>query len=248
MDFGILFGVVIALVEHIASTTRVSSMARVLKRSRAVWSNDDWKTLQMHGYSLDDPKIVTLELKGPVFFGSSQKLMMDITDEVGLTMSEEDVKRIASASPHTSAPHSRLRSPLGRKKQKQCYRKKRSRPNFLILDFTLMHNLDASAATSCFLQLAKMCEKRGVLLCAAGAVPKVEWMLRSHDVAYSYDEEIEVKNRMLSNEDSTLRHGKLILFLTIFEVRLNPLPSLYFFLRNYSIYAIDLLELNSLYC
>ena len=68
MDFGILFGVVIALVEHIASTTRVSSMARVLKRSRAVWSNDDWKTLQMHGYSLDDPKIVTLELKGPVFF------------------------------------------------------------------------------------------------------------------------------------------------------------------------------------
>lgn len=75
MDFGILFGVVVALVEHIASTTRVSSMNRVLKRSRAVWSNDDWKTLQSYGYNADDPKIVTLELKGSVFFGSSQKLL-----------------------------------------------------------------------------------------------------------------------------------------------------------------------------
>ena len=75
MDFGILFGIIVALVEHIATTTRVSSMARVLKRSRAVWSKSDWQALQNHAYNIDDPKIVTLELKGPVFFGSSQKLL-----------------------------------------------------------------------------------------------------------------------------------------------------------------------------
>jgi MFS superfamily sulfate permease-like transporter len=75
MDFGILFGVVIALVDHVASTTRVSSLSRVMKRSRAVWAPEDWNVLQLHGYHGDHAKIVTLEIKGSVFFGSSQKLL-----------------------------------------------------------------------------------------------------------------------------------------------------------------------------
>ena len=49
-------------------------------------------------------------------------------------------------------------------------------------------------------------------------MPKVEWMLRSHDVAYGYEEEIDVKNDMLSNQDCAPSHDKIILFLTIFEV------------------------------
>ena len=75
MDFGILFGVVVALVDHVASTTRVSSLSRVIKRSRALWSQEDWNVLQLHGYHGDHPKIATLEIKGSVFFGSSQKLL-----------------------------------------------------------------------------------------------------------------------------------------------------------------------------
>jgi MFS superfamily sulfate permease-like transporter len=75
MDFGILFGVVVALVDHVASTTRVSSLSRVNKRSRALWSQEDWNVLQLHGYHGDHPKIATLEIKGSVFFGSSQKLL-----------------------------------------------------------------------------------------------------------------------------------------------------------------------------
>ncbi len=53
---------------------------------------------------------------------------------------------------------------------------------------TQMTNLDASAASSCFLQLAKMCEKRGIFLCAAGVIPRVEWMLRSHKVVSNFFE------------------------------------------------------------
>mmetsp|Transcript_53463 Transcript_53463/g.113558 ORF Transcript_53463/g.113558 Transcript_53463/m.113558 type:complete len:540 (+) Transcript_53463:1372-2991(+) len=221
MNFGIVIGVVVALFEHVASTTRESSMGRVLKRSRAVWSSDDWVALQTYGYSVDDPKIVTLELRGPVFFGSSQKLLTDITDEIGLSMSEEEIKRIAFQSPHASTPMSslrarRIKSPRAAKKKAKLL-SKNCHPQFVVLDFTQMNNLDASAATSCFLQLAKLCEKRGILLCAAGAIPRVEWMLRSHDASYGYDEEIEIKNEMLSNQSNNLNHGKLILFLTIFE-------------------------------
>lgn len=175
MDFGILFGVIVALVEHIASTTRVSSIGRVLKRSRAVWHTTEYKILQTHGYNQENPKIVTLEVKGPVFFGSSQKLLTDITEQIGLSMSTEDVERIVLSTPHTSTPHSRLKarrvnSPSSR--GKEAIKRPKYRPSFVILDFQSMHNLDASAATSCFLQLAKLCEKRGILLCASGAIPR----------------------------------------------------------------------------
>ena len=228
MDFGIIFGDVVALIEHVAYTTRVSLLERVAKRSRAVWSNDEWAALQTHGYTVDAPKIVTLELKGPIFFGSSQKLLHDIVEEIGLSISSEEITQIALASPHTSTPLSSVRarkvkrSPSGGTKKKQANHqdaKRKIHPHFVVLDFTQVHNLDASAATSCFLQLAKMCEKRGILLSACGAVPRVEWMLRSHDIAYEFNEEIQVKKDvlLLSKQKRDVRQGKLLLFLTVFE-------------------------------
>ncbi|KAL3774475.1 hypothetical protein ACHAWO_007624 [Cyclotella atomus] len=83
-----------------------------------------------------------------------------------------------------------------------------------------IHNVDASAASSCFLQLAKLCEKRGIFLCAAGVLPRVEWMFRSHHVAYKFDEEVEIKKELLSYDRDhyeTPVFGKLILFMTLFE-------------------------------
>ena len=159
-----------AVVEHVASTTRVSSMARVNKRSRANWSKEDWQILQAHGYNIDEAKIVTLEIKGPVFFGSSGKLLQEITQEVGVSMSASDVEQVAFATPHASTPHSRLKAKRVQassdgKKTKEHSAKRRSFPQFVVLDFSLMHSIDASAATSCFLQLAKLCAKRGILLC-----------------------------------------------------------------------------------
>ena len=84
-----------------------------------------------------------------------------------------------------------------------------------------IHNVDASAASSCFLQLAKLCEKRAIFLCAAGVLPRVEWMFRSHHVAYKFDEEVEIKKELLSYDRDhyeTPVFGKLILFMTLFEV------------------------------
>lgn len=219
MDFGILVGVVVALIDHVGTTTRVSSLNRVLKRSRMVWSAETYNILQLHGYSSDNEKIVTLEIKGPVFFGSSQKLLQDITEEIGLDISDKELRQIALASPHTSTPHSSIkaRKPRGVNSR----RRTRIHPQYVVLDMTSMHNLDASAASSCFLQLAKLCEKRGIFLCAAGVLPRVEWMLRSHHVAYAFDDEIKMKNDMLSHRDGQWNQpvfDKLILFMTLFEV------------------------------
>ena len=57
-------------------------------------------------------------------------------------------------------------------------------------------------------------------------------MLRSHDVAYDYDEEVGIKNGMLSRQDSSMRHGKVILFLTIFEVRPTNFSPLLMYVRG----------------
>lgn len=136
MDFGILFGVIVALVEHVASTThRESTLERVTKRSRSVYPTEDWNILQSYGYNMDDPKIVTLEVKGPVFFGSSQKLLQDITDEIGLSISEDEMKQIAFASPHPSTPHSSLRvRPLRSSKRSSQGFQRKIHPQYLVLD------------------------------------------------------------------------------------------------------------------
>ena len=85
-------------------------------------------------------------------------------------MSASDVEQVAFATPHASTPHSRLKAKRVKgssdgKKTKEHSAKRRSCPQFVVLDFSLMHSIDASAATSCFLQLAKLCAKRGILLC-----------------------------------------------------------------------------------
>jgi len=238
MDFGILFGVVIALVDHVASTTRVSSMSRVTRRSRAVWGPDDWSILQVHGYRADN--IRTIEITGPVFFGSSQKLLDDLTQELNLNVTDEEVEKIACASPHVSTQGARRRSTTRKRPQMQRPRQ----PHYVVLDLSQMTNLDASAASSCFLQLVNLCEKRNIFICASGASSRIEWVLRSHNVAYSYDEELEIKNRILSSKEPEAPHlHKVLLFLTVFEAlefsermlihkytakmpRLNPLMTL----------------------
>ncbi|KAK1736025.1 sulfate permease family inorganic anion transporter [Skeletonema marinoi] len=216
MDFGIIFGVVVAVIDHVASTTRISSLQRVMKRSRAVWSNDHWQLLQLHGYHPSNPKIVTLELSGPVFFGSSQKVMDEIMNEIGLSVSEDEVKKMSMASPHTSTHISGLRRNNSFPKNRRVQVKpKVMMPRYVVIDISEMHLLDASAATSCFGQLAKLCEKRGIFLFAAGVLPRVECMLRSHEVSLKFEEEVEWKQSILLNEDK--QNGKLILFETLFE-------------------------------
>lgn len=62
-------------------------------------------------------------------------------------------------------------------------------PDFVVLDLKEMQNVDASAARGCFLQLAKMCSKRGIILMASNATPHVDWLLRSHDAAFPITEQ-----------------------------------------------------------
>lgn len=222
IDFGIILGVLVAIVSHVVSTVKVSSVTRVIKQSRAVWTPSDYKLLHDHGYHPTQPKIVTLEISGTVFFGSSLGLLGRISEELGLVIHEGDIADdVLLRSPHRSA-YSLSTDQLDRRQSTPLHAATvpRRPPKCVVLDLTLVPNVDVSAARGCFLQLAKTCAKRDMIVCVAGANPKVEWMLRSHDVAYDAEEEARVEARLQTHDALTggeLKCERVLLFATDIE-------------------------------
>jgi len=99
--------------------------------------------------------------------------------------------------------------------RKPLLRDQSMRPSFVVLDLTQVNFVDASASRGCFLQLSKMCAKRDIVLIASGANARVDWMLRSHDVAYSLDEEDNVKENIDGYHVDT-EAAKILLFETVY--------------------------------
>jgi CRP-like cAMP-binding protein len=235
IDAGIILGVLVSIVEHAILTAQTSAVKRVSKQSRAVWTPKDYKLLHEHGYNASSPKIMTLEIIGTVFFGSSLQLLERLTQEIGLDLDEDDQeepdKEMLMRSPHQ--PARLLMGGVQRRRSMSIDKApllQRRPPKFIVLDLTQMSNLDASASRTCFLQLAKMCAKQDMVVCGAGPSPRVNWMLRSHDVAYSLEEEDRVKAQLQASRLHTLSPAlfgpdnnveakceRVLLFLTLHE-------------------------------
>lgn len=223
MDAGIILGVLVAIVDHVVSTAKTTSVYRVNKKSRAVWRPDEYKLLQAQGYNSQSPKIVTLEIVGNVFFGSSLLVLDRLTEELGIDIQQDSSSAVdsknAMRSPHTSSLLLLERRPSLMPGKAQKPTVMRRSPKFVVLELTQLSNLDASASRGCFLQVVKMCTKRGITVCAAGASPRIDWMMRSHEVAYETAEEVRIKALFQSRPDpaSPRRSERILLFLTVHE-------------------------------
>lgn len=155
VDAGIIIGVLFAILENVVVTAQTTIVHRVRKRSRAVWNKEGFKILQDHGYHPTYPKIVVLEISGPVFFGSSLHVLNKLIDDVGIQAhaSENHLGEDSPIkSPHTS-------SFLLTSERKQSFFKNPHAPSvlsrppkFIVLDMAQVSNVDASAARACFLQ------------------------------------------------------------------------------------------------
>ena len=219
INFGIVFGVVVSIGDYVVKSARVSSITRVAKRSRAVWRPEQWKLLTNHGYHMQNPKIMTFEIKGTVFFGSSLQLLSCLSQELSLNAGEEDLHVLSMASP---GPHrGSAASPMKKGADQIAFSKgvkpkprRITRPRFVVFDLSQVPNIDSSAARGCFFQLAKICARYNVVLCASGANSRVDWVLRCHDAAYTIEEEEGAKIKASSLHDVT---EKIILFETVFE-------------------------------
>lgn len=216
INAGIVIGVLIAVVEQIFTTAQASSVSRVEKRSRAVWQAADAKILHTYAYSnVRNAKIVTMEMHGTVFFGSSLSLFSSILSEIGLNQDNSSPVN-PSATPRTPAA---VLTP-NRTSAGHALSNTSSivPPQYLVLDLTRTTHLDASAARGCFLQLVKMCSKYGILVCASSASARIEWMFRSHGVSIpDVEEEEAVKAKILCEKRHDDGFDKMLLFMTVYE-------------------------------
>ena len=205
---GIGLGIAVAVFDFVWTAASVSSVIRVSRRSFAVWRPQERAFIEHNVYNAQCPKIVTLQCRGSVFFGSSMQVLSSILEEAGINVSVEEkaeISRINSPLPHHSRIDSvRLPASLSpisaspgsrRKETRKNDRVKRpdksnviaaprTPPRFLVLDLSSVSNVDASAARGCFLQLAKMCATRKIAVCAAGANSRIDWIMQTHDTAY----------------------------------------------------------------
>eukprot|EP00523_Entomoneis_sp_CCMP467_P017901 CAMPEP_0168807570 /NCGR_PEP_ID=MMETSP0726-20121227/2123_1 /TAXON_ID=265536 /ORGANISM="Amphiprora sp., Strain CCMP467" /LENGTH=873 /DNA_ID=CAMNT_0008859497 /DNA_START=97 /DNA_END=2715 /DNA_ORIENTATION=- len=220
VDAGILIGVLFAIVEHVVANAQATSVHQVRKRSRAVWTKEEFQFLHDRAYNSTSPKIVTMEVIGPVFFGSSLSVLDRLREEVALSENETEPSRDVKGSPRTAS------FLLTKDKKPPSFRQPPSvsrPPQFCVLDLTQVSNMDASAARSCFLQFTRLGQKRNVIVCAAGLTPRIEWMVRSHEAACETRAEEEmIKARLQSNDERStnpLESGtdKMLLFLTLHE-------------------------------
>jgi CRP-like cAMP-binding protein len=220
IDAGIVIGVFVAIVEQVVLTAQTTAVNRINKRSRAVRGAEETKLLNHHAYNSTYPKIMTLEIVGTVFFGSSLQLLSSISEEVGLS-TDDNITEAVPRSPRTPHTSSFLLAEKRKINIRQDSRVPyRWSPKYLVLDLSRISNLDASASRGCFYQLSKLCSKRDILVCAAGASQRVAWMLRSHSVSFPLEEEDTVKAKMQRRTHHSRKYElceKILLFVTIQE-------------------------------
>ncbi|KAL7542533.1 hypothetical protein ACHAXR_011871 [Thalassiosira sp. AJA248-18] len=205
---GIGVGIAVAIFDFVVTTASVSSVVRVSRRSLAMWRPQERTFIENHVYNAQCPKIVTLECRGSVFFGSSISMLSNVLDETGLMASVDEKEKAEISRLNSPLPHRpRLSGSLSpasvspgsgrlerRKKERPKQPERRNliptpntTPRFLVLDLSSVSNVDASAARGCFLQLAKMCAKRKIVVCAAGANSRIDWIMQTHDTAHHVD-------------------------------------------------------------
>ena len=217
-----------AVFDFVWTTASISNVVRVARRSVALWNPRERTFIESVVYSAQFPKIITLEIRGSVFFGSSMQILSTILEEIGINISVEEKAEIgmvnspiaksrinsvripSSLSPASVSPGSRGLKERRRERAREEQPERRSNPprvppRFLVLDLSSVSNVDASAARGCFLQLAKICARRKVIVCAAGANTRIDWIMQTHDTA----QHVDVDGLAIGSAES---NDKIILF------------------------------------
>jgi MFS superfamily sulfate permease-like transporter len=201
---GIGLGIAVAVFDYVWTSANVSSVVPVARRSLTLWSPQQRTYIENHVYNAQHPKIVTLECRGSVFFGSSMQFLSSILDKICINPSVEEKAEInvvnspvpnrvrhsvnsplpsASSSPTDGYLQERRRERAEENFKRKARSAPRAPPRFLVLDLSSVSNIDASAARGCFLQLAKICAAREIVVCAAGANSRIDWIMQTHDAA-----------------------------------------------------------------
>ncbi|RMX69466.1 hypothetical protein DD238_001378 [Peronospora effusa] len=211
LELGIVVGIIIAGFNFIYSYIATSSVHRVMRRSRVERDLRERVLLQNMRMS-----IVTLELKGYIFFGSSVKVMDEVRRHVLVTTTEKQEAQTSGSSTflsrHQPSPyvarsledqfnddlatldsvfddheiHGYSSTPKAGGKSGPAALHA-ARTRYFILDFEKVSGVDATAVRSCFNATKELLAQHGIALIFACVPTDAERLLRVHDVIEKED-------------------------------------------------------------
>lgn len=84
----------VAIFDFVLTTASVSSVSKVSRRSLAFYAPNERVFVENHVYNSQHPKIVTLEIRGAVFFGSSMQVLSTILEKTGILLSVQEKQEV----------------------------------------------------------------------------------------------------------------------------------------------------------
>ncbi|EQC26637.1 hypothetical protein SDRG_15577 [Saprolegnia diclina VS20] len=191
---GIVLGIIGAAFNFILSYVNTTTVRRVWKQSHVKRRFKDRKALLKSRGS-----IVTLELDGYIFFGSSVHIMSEVRKHVLLTPTElilhQSMRSISSSvlrTPRLTTPnvHSDNSRALMTMEEMTDYLSEYTsdspipalRTRFLVLDFDRVRGIDVTAVSTCFNAMKQLLVENGICMVFCNLPDDVEGMFRMHDI------------------------------------------------------------------
>jgi SulP family sulfate permease len=216
-----------AKVQDIRVVHRTSNVIRNADQHALLYGANALGLDTEHGHSRQQDAIVTIALQGHIFFGSATRIQNCVKSAVyvrpplggdgsaandgsvsGSNGKSERLPLLAdnrgSGARYTEEAHVTLPPALVNLHAQPCSDRDRRPTRFVVLDFSQVSGMDATAARSCFLALKLSFSLGRVCAVYCGIKPSVEFLLRVNDVLPAQEHSSEERQHGDSHVTSDL--------------------------------------------
>ncbi|KAJ0403528.1 hypothetical protein P43SY_010071 [Pythium insidiosum] len=192
LELGMLLGICFAILNFLLGYSQVKVMNRVFKRSSAVRKFAARNVLRQRRDA-----IVYLELHGYLFFGSSVRILEDVQKAVlvrkpnaaPLPQRSNSITSYSNSSKYVPMTPLALRNEV----LVECldgspaYESEGLPTEHVVMDFSRVTGMDATAARSSFMILQQLCKQNGITLLFADVLPEIKRILVQNEIAEPSD-------------------------------------------------------------
>ncbi|KAF4031657.1 STAS domain-containing protein [Phytophthora infestans] len=212
VQLGLATGITLAATSFLVEYAKAQDVRVVHKTSNVIRNADQHALLYGsssvscdadNNESRQQDAIVTIELQGHIFFGSATRIQNCVKSVVYVRTGSRDnaprttsIGNIRANEQSESWPllpvrqetyaHVAMPDPLMNLHGELCTDPDRKPTQFVVLDFSRVSGMDATAARSCFLVLKLSFSLSKVCAVYCGMKPSVEFLLRANDVIPTY--------------------------------------------------------------
>ncbi|GLD99565.1 hypothetical protein PINS_up008291 [Pythium insidiosum] len=193
LELGMLLGICFAILNFLLGYSQVKVMNRVFKRSSAVRKFAARNVLRQRRDA-----IVYLELHGYLFFGSSVRILQDVQKAVLIRKRDAaavPLQRSNSIASYSNSSKHVPMTPLALRNEVyvQCldgspaYEPEGLPTEYVVMDFSRVTGMDATAARASFMILQQLCKQNGITVLFADVLPEIKRILVQNEIAEASD-------------------------------------------------------------